>query len=296
MLLLFITTILFTFSQQANAQETEYTKEDSALVVKLLEEAKTHRGGEHPMLYFGKKFIGTPYVAHTLENGDEEHLIVNLHGLDCTTFIETVLALTLCDSNDTRTFHDFCRQLIRIRYRQGIMTDYTSRLHYFTWWADDNKQMGIVDEITCEGTPFTATQTVSINYMTAHSTSYKQLRNHPQFIPTIRELEKQSQGKQYRYVPKSKVGMPQTSPLGIIHNGDIVAMLTDKPGLDTSHLGIAVWQNGKLHLLNASSLYKRVVLDTKTFYNYQQAQKHQTGIRILRPSPASHPSTIPSSL
>ena len=84
----------------------EYTKEDSALVVRLLKEAKTKRGKENRMMYFGKKFLGLPYVGHTLENGDEEHLIVNLHELDCTTFVETVLALTLCDKDDQRTFDD----------------------------------------------------------------------------------------------------------------------------------------------------------------------------------------------
>ena len=56
--------------------ECEYTKEDSALVVRLLKEAKTNRGAENRMMYFGKKFLGLPYVGHTLELGDKEHLIV----------------------------------------------------------------------------------------------------------------------------------------------------------------------------------------------------------------------------
>ena len=72
--------------------EKEYTAEDSALVVKLLAEAATQRGKENRMMYFGKKFLGLPYVGGTLENGDREHLIVNLHGLDCTTYVETVTA------------------------------------------------------------------------------------------------------------------------------------------------------------------------------------------------------------
>lgn len=70
--------------------ECEYTKEDSALVVRLLKEAKTKRGTENRMMYFGKKFLGLPYVGHTLELGDKEHLIVNLRELDCTTYVETV--------------------------------------------------------------------------------------------------------------------------------------------------------------------------------------------------------------
>ena len=119
-------------------QQVEYTKEDSALVVKLLKEAQTQRGKEHRVFYFGKKFLGLPYVGHTLELGDKEHLIVNLHELDCTTFVETVVALSMCDQQNKRTFKDFCQNLSKIRFRNGKMTDYTSRLHYFTWWGEDN--------------------------------------------------------------------------------------------------------------------------------------------------------------
>ena len=110
----------------------EYTSEDSIMVERLLREAVSERSDEHPMLYFGKKFLGVPYVAHTLENGDSEHLIVNLREMDCTTFVETVTALTLCHRLGLTTFEDYCGQLVKVRYREGKMGDYTSRLHYFT--------------------------------------------------------------------------------------------------------------------------------------------------------------------
>lgn len=280
---------LFALCINAMAQGVEYTKEDSTLVVSLLRDAKSKRGNENRMLYFGKKFIGVPYVAHTLEKGDKEHLIVNLHELDCTTFVETVVALSLCDKEDARTFKDYCRNLTRIRYREGKMTDYTSRLHYFTWWGEDNEKKGIVKEIVSasnsgENDPFSAVQTLSINYMSQHPASYKQLKAHPEFVPVIKKYEDASKGRKYRYIPKKNVGWSDKSSLSIVHSGDIIAMLTSKPGLDTSHIGIAVWQNGKLHLLNASYVYKKVVLDTKTFYDYQQVQKSQTGIRVFRVS------------
>ncbi|MCR5312468.1 MAG: DUF1460 domain-containing protein [Bacteroidaceae bacterium] len=260
----------------------EYTKEDSTLVVKLLNEAKTERGEENPMLYFGKKFLGVPYVAHTLENGDVEHLIVNLHELDCTTFVETVTALTLCDKNGLSTFEDYCAQLVKIRYRKGKMEDYTSRLHYFTWWGDDNERLGIVKCIYSTKKPFTAIQKVNINYMSKHPNLYKQLKAHPEFIKKISEYERGSSGMTYYYIPKANVGGKQSGPLGIVKDGDIIAMLTSKDGLDTSHIGIAVWQNGRLHMLNASYVYKKVVLDKNTFYDYQQKQTSQTGIRVFR--------------
>ena len=281
-----------------HAQSVEYTQGDSALVVKLLDMAKHQRGTESPIFYFGKKFLGLPYVGQTLELGDKEHLIVNLHGLDCTTFVETVVALAMCDQQDKRTFDDFCRNLSTIRFREGKMTDYTSRLHYFTWWAEDNERLGIVKDIapslpiagsvgdvsqkSSDLGAFTAIQTININYMSAHPTLYKQLKNHPQFVPIIKKYEQATNGRKFRYIPKKNMQWKQDSALGVIEDGDIVAMLTDSDGLDTRHIGIAFWQNGQLHLLHASSLYKKVLMSTETFYEYEMKQPKHTGIRVFR--------------
>lgn len=262
--------------------ECEYTKEDSALVVRLLKEAKTKRGTENRMMYFGKKFLGLPYVGHTLELGDKEHLIVNLRELDCTTYVETVLALSLCDLQDRRTFADYCNNLKTVRYRNGEMKDYTSRLHYFTWWGDDNVRMGLVKEVGIKSASSGAVQTVHINYMSEHPQLYKQLKNHPEFIPAIKAYEDSTNGKKYPYIPKKNLKWHQSTPLGMVRDGDIVAMLTDKDGLDTRHIAIAFWQKGKLHLMHASSLYKKVLMSKETFYEYEAKQPKHTGIRVWR--------------
>lgn len=272
---------LWLYGLSAFSQKVEYSKSDSVSVERILSEAKTERKEQNRMLYFGKKFIGVPYVAHTLENGNSEHLIVNLRELDCTTFVENVLALALCDIENKRTFSDFCNNLRKVRYFGGRIDDYSSRLHYFTWWAEDNIQKGIIREISADDFPFTAVQKVSINYMSAHPELYKHLKGKPDMIQKIKQKELRTSGKTYRYIPKSLLN-ESTDRIGIVHTGDIVAIITSKSGLDTSHIGIAVWQDGKLHLLNASSIYKKVVLDKSTFYQYSQRQKSQLGIRVFR--------------
>ncbi len=270
-------------SAAAWSQEVECTQADRAKIESILHKAATEAGNENRMIYFGKQFLGIPYVAHTLEEGNKEHLIVNVHGLDCTTFVETVFALYLCDKEDRRTFDDFCRNLTKIRFRNGKMTDYTSRLHYFTWWGEDNEQLGLVRQVVRDGAPFSAIQTVNINYMSAHPEYYKQLKLHPEFIPVIRSQEQETNGRMFRYIPKSRLnGSPKE--LADVHTGDIISIITNKDGLDTSHVGIVFWQNGKLHLMHASSLYKKVVMDQKTFYNYSQGQKSHLGIRVYRPN------------
>lgn len=277
----FFIAFLWLYGLSTFSQKVEYSKSDSVSVERILSEAKTERKEQNRMLYFGKKFIGVPYVAHTLENGNSEHLIVNLRELDCTTFVENVLALALCDIENKRTFSDFCNNLRKVRYFGGRIDDYSSRLHYFTWWAEDNIQKGIIREISADDFPFTAVQKVSINYMSAHPELYKHLKSKPDMIQKIRQKELRTSGKTYRYIPKSLLN-ESADRIGIVHTGDIVAIITSKSGLDTSHIGIAVWQDGKLHLLNASSIYKKVVLDKSTFYQYSQRQKSQLGIRVFR--------------
>lgn len=272
---------LWLYGLSTFSQKVEYSKSDSVSVERILSEAKTERKEQNRMLYFGKKFIGVPYVAHTLENGNSEHLIVNLRELDCTTFVENVLALALCDIENKRTFSDFCNNLRKVRYFGGRIDDYSSRLHYFTWWAENNIQKGIIREISADDFPFTAVQKVSINYMSAHPELYKHLKGKPDMIQKIRQKELRTSGKTYRYIPKSLLN-ESADRIGVVHTGDIVAIITSKSGLDTSHIGIAVWQDGKLHLLNASSIYKKVVLDKSTFYQYSQRQKSQLGIRVFR--------------
>jgi len=261
--------------------QVEVTRDDSIRVVDLLRRAVTERGDENRMIYFGRQFVGLPYVAHTLENGDREHLIVNLHGLDCTTFVETVAALSICDERNERTFAGYCKWLEKLRYRNGVMTDYTSRLHYFTWWGEDNEKLGLVRCID-EGSVFAATQIVDVYYMTRFPGYYKHLKTNPQFVRKIGEYEMASKGEKYKYIPKRMLKMPQSSDLGVIKDGDIISMLTSKAGLDTQHIGIAFWKNGRLHLMHASSMYKKVVMDETTFYDYEMKVKSHVGVRVYR--------------
>ena len=280
----FLTFLLSIFSACSEKIDSsiEYTKQDSICIVQILKEAKTEKGTEARTLYFGKKFLRVPYVGHTLEEGTKEHLIINTRGLDCTTFVETVSALSLCDANNKRSFADFCYYLRQLRYRSGQIDGYPSRLHYFTQWGEDNEKMGLVKSVF-ESSDFKgfATQTISINYMSSHPQLYKHLKTNPSFVKKIKADEQAVNGNKYRYLPKAKLNL-SPSQLSFIHTGDIVSIITSKEGLDTSHVGIAVWQNGKLHLMHASSLYKKVVLDSKTFFDYSQGQKSQLGIRIYR--------------
>lgn len=266
---------MLTAASAVSGQVT-YTRQDSLGVVKIL------RSGGGATLDIARRFLGVPYVGHTLEVNPEEQLVVNLREMDCTTFVETVLALKRCIDRGEKTFAAYCRELQKIRYEGGAEPDYRRRLHYFTLWMDDNEAMGVVKHVSTPNPPYTAIQKVNVDYMTTHADNYVMLKAHPAWKPAIRELEQKINGKKYRYIPKSQI--KNTKLLRqCVHDGDIISILTNIKGLDTQHIGFAVWKKDGLHLLNASSIHKKVVEEPMTLHKYLKRHKTMTGIRIARP-------------
>ncbi|MBO4720729.1 MAG: DUF1460 domain-containing protein [Prevotella sp.] len=232
-------------------------------------------------LFFARKFLNVPYVAHTLEVNDEEELVINVRELDCTTLVETVTALTLCIYQNQLTFTAYQNNLRNMRYYNGVIDRYPSRIHYFTDWIMENSKAGIIAEIQQPNPPFTQVQTVKVNYMSQHPQSYKALKAHPEYVAEIARMEQRLTGQKFRYIPKSEV---RDTPVmrEAVHDGDIIAITCNKPGLDIAHLGLAVWREDGLHLLNASQLHKKVVEEPMTLYQYLQQHPSHTGIRIIR--------------
>lgn len=261
----------------AKAQVT-YQKADSLTVCSLLAKANTKTS----TLWFARQFLGVPYVAHTLELNDKEQLVVNTRELDCTTLVETVTALTLCAQQGKKTWNDYLTTLKTLRYRQGKLDGYTSRLHYFSDWIRDKQSMKIIKEIQSPNPPFTAVQRVNVNYMSTHPTAYKALKAQPELVPVIRQQEQSLNTVKARYIPKSALRRSTKALRQAVHDGDIIAITCNKKGLDIAHLGLAVWKKDGLHLLNASMIHKKVVEEPMTFYQYLQKHPSHTGIRVLR--------------
>ena len=247
----------------------------------LLKDAKQQKSSTNFPLFFARQFLDVPYVAHTLEVNDEERLVINTDELDCTTLVETVTALTLCAYRKTFTFLDYQQALQAMRYRNGVIDRYPSRIHYFTEWIVENAKAGIVTEIQQPNPPFTQIQTVKVNYMSQHPQSYKALKAHPEYVTEIAQMEQRLTGKKFRFIPKSEV-KDTPAMREAVRDGDIIAITCNKPGLDIAHLGFAVWRSDGLHLLNASQLHKKVVEEPMTLYQYLQKHPSHTGIRIIR--------------
>ena len=225
----------------------------------------------------GKSFIGTDYGAHTIEKPGDEQLVIHLSGLDCTTLLENVITISRCVKNQKTSFEDYKQELQFIRYRDGNIAGYPTRLHYFSDWIYDNAKKGIVSDITKE----IGGEKISFNvfYMSKNPDKYVHLTERPDYIPIIAQQEAEINKREYYFIPKEQVAKIESK----IQNGDLIAITTNIPGLDIGHVGIAVKkENGRIHFLHAPLAGKKVEISERPLPEYLDAIKKHTGIIVLR--------------
>ena len=227
--------------------------------------------------FYAKQLLGTPYVAHTLES-DREWLTINIDELDCTTFVETLYALTRATLDMRRSWRDFACNIESIRYRNGELGDYSSRLHYVSDWIANNSHRGNIREVTAEidGAKY---EIKTINFMTANRDKYPQLADSAMFAK-IKNFEIGYRMHRYPYLKKEWIDSKKTA--AGLKNGDFVALISKNEGLDVSHMGIIIKEGNSFKLLHASSKEKKVVLEKDDLKETLRRNRSCTGIRIIR--------------
>lgn len=270
--------LLFTISNilQASAQNIIYEKEDSIFIEEI---AKKHplegfqTKGDR-VVALAKEFIGKDYVAGTLDKYKNEPLFISCSKLDCTTFVELILAIAICKESE---FTEVCRTLEQIRYRDGERNGYASRLHYISWWIDDSAKQKIIKE--SQSRHHIAEQVLELNFMSSYPEKFPQIRNNPQIKDSIAKYELDFGCKEVKYIPKPSVKEVKKDDIA---DGDIIAIVTNIKGLDISHIGIAYWIEEELHMIHASSSKKKVICDPMLLYEYLSKSSSSIGIRIFR--------------
>ena len=224
----------------------------------------------------GMMFLETPYVAHTLEKVPEQ-LVINLRELDCTTFAENCLALARTIHSGEETDTRFAAELKQIRYRQGILDGYPSRLHYFCDWIYDNARKGLVRDITEELGGVRLEK--EINFMSTHPESYSQLEQDSTLVEVIRRQEAAISARHLYYIPEDQV--EEAEPR--LQEGDIAGITTSIDGIAIMHVVILVRRDGRIHMLHASSSAGRVVISDQPLSDYLRTSELATGIMVARP-------------
>ncbi|MEE4176982.1 MAG: N-acetylmuramoyl-L-alanine amidase-like domain-containing protein [Bacteroides sp.] len=227
------------------------------------------------ILSLGEKLLGTPYVAHTLEVNATEQLVVNLQEVDCTTFVEYILALALTIEEGKAGFEDYASILACLRYREGYPNGYASRLHYFSEWLHLHAQQGLLELVSepIGSKPFDS----KVSFMTAHPGAYPQMAD-PAILEQMKEVEKNVSALKTNFIPKEDIREVEK----YIQNGDIIAFTTDIEGLDVSHTGFAYFREGRLHLLHASTRGNSVEVSVVPLSEYLAEMRRVIGILVAR--------------
>ena len=224
---------------------------------------------------FAKSFLGTPYKTGCLECKGSEELVVNLRQLDCWTLVEHSLALTKASREKTNQEEVFLESLQQLRYWEGEIEGYASRIHYFSGWMLQAEKMGYIRDIGLQlgGQPLKK----EINFMSRHPERYTKLKDQST-LNGIRRVEECLSQQEWYYIPKQQVSAIEDK----LQEGDLIAITSYKRGLDVAHEGFAVEQNGRIHLLHASSLGKRVLISRLPLAEYLKSQRGQSGIIVAR--------------
>jgi len=232
----------------------------------------------------GQSFVGAVYTPGTLEVPGPERVVVNLQAFDCVTFIENVLSLTRfiredgvsALANRPAAEARYVRYLEDVRYRGGHLDGYPSRLHYFSEWLSDNAGRGRLRLLTRElgGVP----DSEPLSFMSHHPASYRQMAE-PGIAEAIGAMERRLNLSLPRwYIPEAAIASVERR----IEDGDLIAATSTLPGLDVAHTGIALWVNGRLHLLHAPLVGKSVEISSVPLAERIAGMATQDGIMVAR--------------
>ncbi|MBI5323728.1 MAG: DUF1460 domain-containing protein [Ignavibacteriae bacterium] len=271
------TQLLFSFFQGKEIYSDETVKTFRKIISKAISEKWDELPIGELMGKIATMLLNTPYEAFTLEGPGPEICRINLKGLDCVTFFENVLDIARILKKGRFSFEELINEVTFTRYRKGVLVDYTSRLHYTSDWIYDNVKKGVVKDITQElgGVRFP----INVSFMSKHPEFYEAMKNHTEYINIIQQIENDINSHTYYYIPVDSIKDIEPK----LETGDIIAVATNKEGLDYSHTGMILKdKTGKTRFMHASSKKKKVVID-KEIFEYIKGVESDIGITILRP-------------
>lgn len=232
------------------------------------------------IMYYSELAVGTPYVKFCLGEGPEASYdpdpLMDLARVDCMTFCEQILALVI-----SRSYRETFHTLQRIRYRDGKI-DFTWRNHYtIADWLPNNAWL-LEDATDQVGGARCTSMTKTIDRK-------KMLRDkgcaEVDHVPEVQQIT-------IRYIPKDVV----LELADKLKGGEIVSLITSKPGIFSSHMGLVARNSaGTLLFRHASSDPEQMqVVDVlfSEFPSYLARRTDDIGLKFMRVH-ASAVSTAP---
>jgi hypothetical protein len=231
------------------------------------------------VLGWGESLLEVPYVAGPFGEGPlgvyDRSPLSRFDAFDCMTFVETVTALSISDSQG-----EFQTALNRIRYKDGEIS-FIARNHFTDLdWIPNNVRAGVYRDVTESVAPG---RTAVAQALIDKRAWYAKLPPSRIQIPGISDADKENllvelraEGLRFSpeeatvpYIPLTALfgpgggeifdRIPSGSVVNIVRpNWDLVALIGTH--LNISHQGFAVRKNGVLYFLEASEVLKKVAM------------------------------------
>ncbi|MEN0058173.1 MAG: N-acetylmuramoyl-L-alanine amidase-like domain-containing protein [Bdellovibrio sp.] len=249
------------------------------------------------LYYYAQIFLRhkSPYLENPLGEGREGQFsrqpLYRFDGFDCTTFVETIMALALSYSSE-----EFKRTLNEIRYKDG-QVDYVSRNHFPSLdWIPNNSKMGFVEDITGE---VGGRRTLQVAAAIDKASWYK--KKGPAFQEVVRQNRFKVESVAVPYLSKEDLlrnpsliqSIPSGSIFHVVRKGWNVQR-SQGTEMTISHMGFLFWEKDVLYMIHASNGlrdgsddYRGVKKEPLAEYLFRVMMKSPTmvGLNILQVAP-----------
>ncbi|MCS6895864.1 MAG: DUF1460 domain-containing protein [Bacteroidia bacterium] len=211
---------------------------------------------------------GIPYGSGGIGLKPHE-LLLNLDQMDCMTAVENLVALHIAYKNGAPTLEGFSEALLSVRYHAVPPCRLEDRHHYlshsFTKWELAGwgawLPLGIADERP-------------IRFISANPKKY------PAFTDWqyVRSIEQKLSHRPRYYIPSKELH----HWLPALKDGDLIAFVSPKEGLDVSHVGVFFWEEGKATFAHASLIAKKWVFGEDLCAYLDRRGENVKGITVFR--------------
>ncbi|MBD2175470.1 DUF1460 domain-containing protein [Pseudanabaena sp. FACHB-1998] len=265
-------------SIDSSATKLEYQRLMQSLSDRQLSNPLSKLTTDQILQTVSSKFLGAKYREGLLEKSKSEQLFISLTEFDCVLFVETVLAFSRNLLSTNPSYENFGQNVETVRYQDGKLDGYCSRLHYFSEWIVDNQKRNLVQDLTSELGGIQLKK--KLNFMSSNWQKYPRLRNSEANYQCIlameRKLEQDTRSQIY-YIPSRKISSIYPS----LKSGDIIGVVTDIQGLDTTHTGLVYLTSKGTGLIHASP--SGMVKVSSDLQRYVEGVDRAIGIMVARP-------------
>lgn len=225
----FMLCLTFWHMAVAHAETLSYGRWSEVELTQIVTSKKSQKTPGSQIVEISNYFVDTPYAANTLIGSprETEQLVLDLEKFDCFTLLDTVEAFRRADD-----VQDIPESLSDVRYYGGVIS-YTNRRHFFSDWVNGDTGVSDVTVLVGQG----AAQTVNKLLNRKSDGSF--------WVPGVT-----GRARSIHYIPTGRI---DKKILSALLPGDYIGIYTNMDGLDVTHTGLIVVDEGKVMIRHASS-------------------------------------------